>query len=325
MRTPGNINSAAGLRSLLAVLAASIFLLSAAAAGAANDQDKQRLEAASKRAAQLEQEQQVRSGQISETQAAARAAGISEMRVLARLQRSQRDKRALVLQLGEANRELKAAEVRERRAMDILFDRLVAIYRNPHPDYVGFLLGADSFEELQTTAQYLRAIHDADQSAADRVMRLRQEIARRHSEIVQTKEQIEAQISSLKSQQDAFTAARQRAKIAVAELLAAQKQGAGTLDSARSKVNEIRSEINGTPLYGGGPYAIPTYIVMCESGGDYHALNPSSGAGGAYQILPSTWRAYGGKGLPHQASKAEQDRIAAMIWRDSGPGAWMCA
>lgn len=325
MRTPGNTNSAAGLRSLLAVLAASIFLLSAAAAGAANDQDKQRLEAASKRAAQLEQEQQVRSGQISETQAAARAAGISEMRVLARLQRSQRDKRALVLQLGEANRELKAAEVRERRAMDILFDRLVAIYRNPHPDYVGFLLGADSFEELQTTAQYLRAIHDADQSAADRVMRLRQEIARRHSEIVQTKKQIEAQISSLKSQQDAFTAARQRAKIAVAELLAAQKQGAGTLDSARSKVDEIRSEINGTPLYGGGPYAIPTYIVMCESGGDYHALNPSSGAGGAYQILPSTWRAYGGKGLPHQASKAEQDRIAAMIWRDSGPGAWMCA
>jgi septal ring factor EnvC (AmiA/AmiB activator) len=325
MRTPGNTNSAAGLRPLLAVLAASIFLLSAAVAGAASNQDKQRLEAASKRASQLEQEQQVRSGQISETQAAARAAGVSEMRVLARLQRSQRDKRALVLQLGEANRELKAAEVRERRAMSILFDRLVAIYRNPHPDYIGFLLGADSFEELQTTAQYLRAIHDADQSAADRVMRLHQEIAHRHSEIVQTKKQIEVQISSLESQQEAFTAARQRAKIAVAELLAAQHQGAGTLDSARSKVNEIRSEINGTPLYGGGPYAIPTYIVMCESGGDYHALNSSSGAGGAYQILPSTWRAYGGKGLPHQASKAEQDRIAAMIWRDSGPGAWMCA
>jgi len=325
MRTPGNTNSAAGLRPLLAVLAASIFLLSAAVAGAASNQDKQRLEAASKRASQLEQEQQVRSGQISETQAAARAAGVSEMRVLARLQRSQRDKRALVLQLGEANRELKAAEVRERRAMSILFDRLVAIYRNPHPDYIGFLLGADSFEELQTTAQYLRAIHDADQSAADRVMRLRQEIAHRHSEIVQTKKQIEVQISSLESQQEAFTAARQRAKIAVAELLAAQHQGVGTLDSARSKVNEIRSEINGTPLYGGGPYAIPTYIVMCESGGDYHALNSSSGAGGAYQILPSTWRAYGGKGLPHQASKAEQDRIAAMIWRDSGPGAWMCA
>ena len=48
----------------------------------------------------------------------------------------------------------------------------------------------------------------------------------------------------------------------------------------------------------GGPYAIPTYIVMCESGGNYRAYNASSGAGGAYQILPSTWETYGGEGLP---------------------------
>ena len=78
-------------------------------------------------------------------------------------------------------------------------------------------------------------------------------------------------------------------------------------------------------MYEGGPYAIPTDIVMCESGGNYRALNPSSGAGGAYQILPSTWRAYGGQGLPHQASPVEQDRIAAMIWRESGPSPWSCA
>ena len=64
---------------------------------------------------------------------------------------------------------------------------------------------------------------------------------------------------------------------------------------------------------------------MCESGGNYHALNPSSGAGGAYQILPSTWRAYGGEGAPQDAPKEEQDRIAAEIWRDSGPSAWACA
>ena len=36
---------------------------------------------------------------------------------------------------------------------------------------------------------------------------------------------------------------------------------------------------------------------MCESGGDYSALNPSSGAGGAYQIIPSTWDLYGGRAL----------------------------
>ena len=42
---------------------------------------------------------------------------------------------------------------------------------------------------------------------------------------------------------------------------------------------------------------------MCESGGNYSALNPSSGAGGAYQILPSTWELYGGKGEPAERSQ----------------------
>jgi len=95
-----------------------------------------------------------------------------------------------------------------------------------------------------------------------------------------------------------------------------------------SRVAELvaeQQEASAAPAYSGGPYAIPTYIVICESGGNYQALNSSSGAGGAYQILPSTCRAYGGQGLPHQAPKAEQDRIAAQIWADSGPSAWSCA
>ena len=74
----------------------------------------------------------------------------------------------------------------------------------------------------------------------------------------------------------------------------------------------------------GGPYSIPTYIVLCESGGNYSALNPSSGAGGAYQVLPSTWELYGGQGEPQNAPKAEQDRIAGEIWADSGSSAWVC-
>ena len=74
-----------------------------------------------------------------------------------------------------------------------------------------------------------------------------------------------------------------------------------------------------------GDWAIPAAIVMCESGGDFTAVNPSSGAGGAYQILPSTWELYGGHGLPQDASPAEQSRIAAMIWADSGASAWECA
>jgi hypothetical protein len=114
---------------------------------------------------------------------------------------------------------------------------------------------------------------------------------------------------------------------------AARAQTEASLSDAKGQVAQLERQLeqqqaatgSGNPAFLGGPYSIPTYIVMCESGGNYHALNASSGAGGAYQILPSTWRAYGGEGAPQDAPKEEQDRIAAEIWRDSGPSAWACA
>lgn len=75
--------------------------------------------------------------------------------------------------------------------------------------------------------------------------------------------------------------------------------------------------------YSGG-YSIPSSIVSCESGGNWGAVNASSGAGGAYQILPSTWAAYGGTGAPQDASPAEQSAIAARIYAADGPSAWSC-
>lgn len=76
--------------------------------------------------------------------------------------------------------------------------------------------------------------------------------------------------------------------------------------------------------YASSGYSIPSSIVDCESGGDWGAVNPSSGAGGAYQILPSTWAAYGGTGLPQDASPAEQSAIAARIYATQGSSAWSC-
>lgn len=309
----------------LAALVAVVSVCAPAVSGSPKGADRERLERARDRAERLDQDRDARSSRISRTRAEARIAGLAEMRVLARLERSARKKRMLVLRLGQARRELEVAMAREERAVGQLSDRLVDIYLNPQPDYVGWILGADSFEELQTTARYLEALREADQQAALRVRQIRLEIGRRHGEIEQTKRELERGIADLVTQKRAFAAARDRARDAIGAMVAAQRRTTGALESARGEVARLRAEINGAPLYGGGPYSIPTYIVMCESGGNYRALNPSSGAGGAYQILPSTWRAYGGRGLPHLASKAEQDRIAALIWRDSGPSAWVCA
>ena len=76
----------------------------------------------------------------------------------------------------------------------------------------------------------------------------------------------------------------------------------------------------------GGPWAIPWPIVQCESGGQNLPPN-SAGASGYYQMLPSTWKGLGGSTpAAYQASKGEQDRLAATLWA-GGAGAhnWVCA
>jgi Transglycosylase-like domain/Putative peptidoglycan binding domain len=72
-------------------------------------------------------------------------------------------------------------------------------------------------------------------------------------------------------------------------------------------------------------FSIPEYIVMCESRGNYRAVNSSTGAGGAYQIEPQTWRRFGGTGLPQYASKQMQDRVAKKIYQAQGSSPWQCA
>jgi peptidoglycan hydrolase-like protein with peptidoglycan-binding domain len=99
--------------------------------------------------------------------------------------------------------------------------------------------------------------------------------------------------------------------------------GPRTRSALHLKVRIVASPSAGSAT-GSGGYSIPASIVICESGGNYRAVNSSTGAGGAYQILPSTWAAYGGTGLPQNASPAEQNAIAAKIWATGGRSQWSC-
>lgn len=81
-----------------------------------------------------------------------------------------------------------------------------------------------------------------------------------------------------------------------------------------------------TSIGGSGGWAIPYPVVLCESGGQNLPPN-SAGASGYYQIMPGTWRDYGGSGpAAYLASKAEQDAVAARIWNNgAGASNWTCA
>lgn len=91
----------------------------------------------------------------------------------------------------------------------------------------------------------------------------------------------------------------------------------------RRKLRRKRELVALTPYSCGsaGRFAIPCYIVACESGYSWSAYNPS-GALGPYQLL--------GWGAPFPvvswADKMEHHRIAGDLW-DGGGGAshWVCA
>lgn len=62
-------------------------------------------------------------------------------------------------------------------------------------------------------------------------------------------------------------------------------------------------------------------VAKCESGGNW-AINSGNGYYGGLQFSPATWTANGGTGLPHEASRDEQIRVAENVVRTQGIGAW---
>jgi peptidoglycan hydrolase-like protein with peptidoglycan-binding domain len=65
-------------------------------------------------------------------------------------------------------------------------------------------------------------------------------------------------------------------------------------------------------------------LRMCESSNNY-SINTGNGYYGAYQFDLPTWRSVGGSGLPSNASKAEQDMRALMLYHQRGWQPWTCA
>jgi septal ring factor EnvC (AmiA/AmiB activator) len=276
------------------------------------------------------------SAQLAAAQQEAIAAAQREAQLSAVLAQGQRREARLEAAVAGARDQLTRTRARLGRSRKALSDRLVAIYRSGMPDATTVLLNADGFDDLATRAEYLSAIEHADSSLVSRVRQLRDQVAKQLSAVEaaqQRAEDFNARISAARDQIDAVRADAQARASQLAGLRAERQQAIETL---QSKVGDWTDELQKLERISAaqaqtevaqwfGDWAIPEAIVICESGGNFRAVNPSSGAGGAYQILPSTWELYGGQGLPQDASPAEQSRIAAQIWADSGGSAWVCA
>lgn len=337
-----------GALAALVVGVAAIVLLPGAAEArppASSEELRQKVAAAEAEAADLRRALAAARQRMFEAEGEAARAADRLARIERRLAAGARRTERLNELVDRAADRLARERRRLGRARAILAERLVEIYKAGPTRAGDVAIGAEGFDQLLVGAEYLAAIENADGRLAQRVEqvrdgvdaqaeRLRRKLAaaeRHEAALAAAHERIGAVSAAADSRAEALRQAAAERDALLSEMLGKLDRWAAEVERAerRERRERRRAEASDSPdgtveRWLGGPYSIPTAIVMCESGGNYSALNPSSGAGGAYQIMPSTWAAYGGKGLPHQAPKAEQDRIAALIWADSGPGAWVC-
>jgi LysM repeat protein len=62
-------------------------------------------------------------------------------------------------------------------------------------------------------------------------------------------------------------------------------------------------------------------IAQCESGGNW-SINTGNGFYGGLQFTLGTWHSNGGSGMPQNASREEQIRVAENVLQSQGIGAW---
>ena len=332
-------------RNLLGICAAALLcallVALAAAAGRAGATEAEKLEAklasARDEAGSLASQLQATTAELSSAEAEAKDAAAEEEELTALLAEGRERAAELAAKLKATQHRLAVEKARLQRSRAVLAERLVAIYESGTPSTADLVLGAGDYQDFVTQSDYLRAISEADSALADRVAEVRTAVHQEVLKVADLKAEAIAYDERLEAARAEIASVREAAEASAARLQSLRASREASLATLKSDISEWVDQIQEARLaeseaeaeeevgrWLGGPYSIPTYIVMCESGGNYGAVNPSSGAGGAYQILPSTWELYGGQGEPQYAPKAEQDRIAAEIWADSGPSAWVC-
>lgn len=260
-----------------------------------------------------------------------------------------RDRAALArirVLLAREQRLVEELKARLARARVILARQLVSGYENDRPDLMSVILESNGFTDLLEKLDFLRRAESQQKSIitvtreakaqADAAERRLAKLEATDLQVTQAAAARERALAGMNALLQSKQAALQSARAAQQAALAASRAKGQQLQSAIAKLQaqqvaaqQAATSANFSPgpaLAPSGGFVIPYAIVMCESGGQNLPPN-SAGASGYYQIMPATWKLFGGSGpAAYLAPKSEQDAVAARIW-NGGHGAsnWVCA
>ena len=177
--------------------------------------------------------------------------------MLGEVSRLRQEQLALESELAEKQGELDSAtdkleaekhrlaliRARLQRALDVLRERLVAIYEAGSPDVLSVVLESETWSQASARADYLSRVQDYDNSVADRVKGLRDEARAAVERMTAIRLQLKEARDAIAVKEREATDARAEAVARFADLKAAQAQRQAELDELQSRESALSDNL----------------------------------------------------------------------------------
>lgn len=203
------------------------------------DRTEDKLDRANDRKGVLSGEIAGLSDRISEFEARVSALRAEERAVEIRLAAKQAELDQAEEDVAEAYRELKVLAARLKRSLDILSDRLVAIYQSGSTDVADLVLTSADYGELIEQSEYLEQIQNRDETIVTRVRDLRDQQQATVIRLKEAKETIEAARDSIAAEEQNLATARQAVEAQQGELMTVRGQRRDALAKVDERVGQL--------------------------------------------------------------------------------------
>lgn len=152
------------------------------------------------------------------------------------------DRATAALETEEAH--LDRVREKLRRALEVLGDRLVAIYETGSPEILDAVLESEDWSEMSAQTEYLQQIQEYDDAVVERVETLRNEVAAAVERLDEQRVEIEAARDEIAAKEREVSARSQEAAASFRELKAAQDERQEDLEALQSREASLSDNLS---------------------------------------------------------------------------------
>jgi septal ring factor EnvC (AmiA/AmiB activator) len=152
------------------------------------------------------------------------------------------DRATKALEAEEAHLERVRAKL--NRALDVLRERLVAMYETGSPDVLNAILESEDWSEMAAQTEYLRQIQEYDDAVVGRVKDLRNQVRSAVERLDEQRAKIEAARDEIAAKEREVAAARAEAAAGFQELKAEQAERQEALDALQSREAQLSDNLS---------------------------------------------------------------------------------